>query len=77
MITNPVDINYKECYNLTEISEDRQGVGDPIFWGESHQGEKGDLGVLTRQLTSQEYSKRIVGRLSLASRYAFCFPNFS
>lgn len=34
--------------------------GGPIFWGESCENKKGNLGVLTRQLTSQECTKRML-----------------
>ena len=54
-------------------------MGEPVFWGESFrgnsQGKKGDLGVLTRQLTSQEYTKRIVVLAESQNALAlFVFP---
>jgi hypothetical protein len=56
-----------------------KGVGEPVFWGEfcrgNSQGKKGDLGVLTRQLTSQEYTKRIVtGSERPSDQALFVFP---
>ena len=55
-----IDTFCPQCYNLSEISEDRTGVGEPIIWGESCLRPRGDLGALTRQLTPQEYTKSVL-----------------